>query len=372
MTIDVVRSNRASPSPSGAAGDVPPLEPVRRGELRVRGAPHGRRGRTARGFRERVHHGAVLARVPHAILREWLVDEGRIVTVDMRLKNPLLRGRTLEAGGEVTAVRPVDDEVFVDLEIWQVDDQGTQLGTAPRRWPSPRRIDDDGPRRVPARARLPGDGARPARAVGRPLRRPRSRRDRYRSAHVPGGRRAGHASSRSASSRPASARARVGTHFPYGIGWVVSWPAIDRIGALHVPFSTAYKPPELATALRHADVQLLLAPVELNGSPHADFVRQAVPDLASAPQARCGSRRCPTCVRCGSPATWPATRQAMPAAARASPTTARRGGVERDAGRPRDHDLHVRDDQRAEGRVPHARRGRAQGRAPRRAPRLDR
>ncbi len=65
----------------------------------------------------------------HAMLREWLADEGRIVTVDMRLKNPLLRGRTLEAGGEVSAVRPVDDEVFVDLEIWQVDDEGTPLGT---------------------------------------------------------------------------------------------------------------------------------------------------------------------------------------------------------------------------------------------------
>ena len=39
------------------------------------------------------------------MFREWLSDEGRIVTVDMRLKNPLLRGRTLEAGGEVTARR---------------------------------------------------------------------------------------------------------------------------------------------------------------------------------------------------------------------------------------------------------------------------
>ena len=75
----------------------------------------------------------------HAMLREWLADEGRIVTVDMRLKNPLLRGRTLEAGGEVTAVRPVDDEVFVDLEIWQVDDEGTRLGsgTATVAFPAP-------------------------------------------------------------------------------------------------------------------------------------------------------------------------------------------------------------------------------------------
>ena len=64
----------------------------------------------------------------HAMLREWLSDEGRIVTVDMRLKNPFLRGRTLAAGGTVTAVRVSGDEVIVDLDIWQVDDEGTRLG----------------------------------------------------------------------------------------------------------------------------------------------------------------------------------------------------------------------------------------------------
>jgi acyl dehydratase len=64
----------------------------------------------------------------HGMLREWLPEDARIVTVDMRLKNPLLRGRTLEAGGEITAVRREGDEVVVDLEIWQVDDEGTSLG----------------------------------------------------------------------------------------------------------------------------------------------------------------------------------------------------------------------------------------------------
>jgi acyl dehydratase len=64
----------------------------------------------------------------HAMLRTWLDGSGRIVSVDMRLKNPLLRGRTLEAGGTVTAVRHEDGEVFVDLDIWQVDDRGAQLG----------------------------------------------------------------------------------------------------------------------------------------------------------------------------------------------------------------------------------------------------
>jgi acyl dehydratase len=75
----------------------------------------------------------------HAMLRNWMQGAGRIVTVDMRLKNPLLRGRTLEAGGEVTAVRDEGNELLVDLAIWQVDDEGTQLGigTATVAFPAP-------------------------------------------------------------------------------------------------------------------------------------------------------------------------------------------------------------------------------------------
>src|ERR1700678_571571 len=38
---------------------------------------------------------------------------------------------------------------------------------------------------------------------------------------------------------------RVGTQFPYGAEWLISWLAIERIGSLHMPFSTALKPPEL-------------------------------------------------------------------------------------------------------------------------------
>jgi hypothetical protein len=64
----------------------------------------------------------------HAMLREWIGDQGRIVNVDMRLKHPLFRGRTMTAGGSVAGVRTEDDEVFVDLDIWQLDDEGAQLG----------------------------------------------------------------------------------------------------------------------------------------------------------------------------------------------------------------------------------------------------
>jgi hypothetical protein len=68
----------------------------------------------------------------HAMLRGWLGDEGRIITLDIRLRSPLLRGRTLTAGGKVTGVRHEADEVVIDVEVWEDDDQGVRLvpGTA--------------------------------------------------------------------------------------------------------------------------------------------------------------------------------------------------------------------------------------------------
>lgn len=63
----------------------------------------------------------------HAMLRDWMGEEGRIVALDIRLRSPLLRGRTLVAGGQVTAVRTEGQEVVVDLEVWEVDDRGTRL-----------------------------------------------------------------------------------------------------------------------------------------------------------------------------------------------------------------------------------------------------
>ena len=67
----------------------------------------------------------------HAMLREWMGDDGRIVSIEMRLRSPLLRGRTLRAGGTVTGIRREDGEVFVDLDVWEVDDQETRLGAGP-------------------------------------------------------------------------------------------------------------------------------------------------------------------------------------------------------------------------------------------------
>jgi len=66
----------------------------------------------------------------HCMLREWAGDDPtvRILSVDMRLKNPLLRGRVLSAGGTVTATRREGHMDVVELDIWQRDDEGTVLG----------------------------------------------------------------------------------------------------------------------------------------------------------------------------------------------------------------------------------------------------
>ena len=78
---------------------------------------------------------------------------------------------------------------------------------------------------------------------------------------------------------------RIATQFPYGVEWLLWWLAVDRIGALHMPFSTAYKPAELRKALRHGDVHLFVSPSSMFGESRVAFVEEAVPELAEAHDA---------------------------------------------------------------------------------------
>lgn len=68
----------------------------------------------------------------HSALRRWLGDVGRIVGVTCQFRAPNLKGRTVQAGGRITAVRRDGPEVVVDLDVWTVDDEGQVLapGTA--------------------------------------------------------------------------------------------------------------------------------------------------------------------------------------------------------------------------------------------------
>lgn len=68
----------------------------------------------------------------HAMLRAWAGPSGRVRSLNIRLRRPLLRGRTLIAGGIITGVEHTGGTAVVDLEVWEKDDTGELLvpGTA--------------------------------------------------------------------------------------------------------------------------------------------------------------------------------------------------------------------------------------------------
>lgn len=75
---------------------------------------------------------------------------------------------------------------------------------------------------------------------------------------------------------------RVGTLLPNGVGWVVAWAAITRIGAISTPVNTFYKTPELATMLRHADVQVVIATCGFEPHDYVSRLLDIAPGLADA------------------------------------------------------------------------------------------
>lgn len=76
---------------------------------------------------------------------------------------------------------------------------------------------------------------------------------------------------------------RVGVQLPNGPSWLVAWFAATRIGAIAVPISTFYQPPEVAWVLRHADLQLLLVQRQMFGRDFASVLEEAVPSLRDHP-----------------------------------------------------------------------------------------
>ncbi|WP_082753755.1 class I adenylate-forming enzyme family protein [Mycobacterium sp. NAZ190054] len=79
---------------------------------------------------------------------------------------------------------------------------------------------------------------------------------------------------------------RIGLFFANGVEWVTWWLAVSRIGAVAVPLSTLYRPPELAKVLRLADVAMLIAPTRVLDIDVADRLREALPGLGTHQGAR--------------------------------------------------------------------------------------
>jgi acyl dehydratase len=63
----------------------------------------------------------------HALLRQWLGDGGRIVTVRCQFRAPNLRGLRTIARGRVTAVREEAGETVAELDVWTETEEGTAL-----------------------------------------------------------------------------------------------------------------------------------------------------------------------------------------------------------------------------------------------------
>ncbi|HEX5587884.1 MAG TPA: long-chain fatty acid--CoA ligase, partial [Acidimicrobiia bacterium] len=72
----------------------------------------------------------------------------------------------------------------------------------------------------------------------------------------------------------------------YSTEWVIAWLAVARIGALAMPFSSIYKPAELATVMRIGDVHTLLVAPEMLGHDVPAMVEEAIPALADADGSR--------------------------------------------------------------------------------------
>ena len=57
----------------------------------------------------------------HAMLRDWLGDAGRIVSISAKLRGPFFKNQTLTATAQVTALEKTDEETYVHLELNQAD-----------------------------------------------------------------------------------------------------------------------------------------------------------------------------------------------------------------------------------------------------------
>ena len=73
---------------------------------------------------------------------------------------------------------------------------------------------------------------------------------------------------------------RVAMHFAYSPEFLIAFLAVTRIGALAIPFSTAYAPGELRRGLRRNDIHTFLVPPKMMGRNELAFIEGALPALA--------------------------------------------------------------------------------------------
>ena len=63
----------------------------------------------------------------HRVLRDWLPDGGRIVSVALQLRGPTFRGVPFQVCARVTGVRAEAHERRLDVDVWIEDADGKVL-----------------------------------------------------------------------------------------------------------------------------------------------------------------------------------------------------------------------------------------------------
>ena len=83
-------------------------------------------GRAA-GFQSALGMGNLQIAYLHNLVRDWLGDRGRILTLSCRFNAPNLKDTIVRAGGHVTAVIPKENGVEIALDVWTADAAGNRL-----------------------------------------------------------------------------------------------------------------------------------------------------------------------------------------------------------------------------------------------------
>jgi acyl dehydratase len=63
----------------------------------------------------------------HKVVRDWIGERGRIVSVSCQFRSPSTRGKTIQASGRIVASRDVNGSRFLDLDVWIEDESGKVL-----------------------------------------------------------------------------------------------------------------------------------------------------------------------------------------------------------------------------------------------------
>jgi acyl dehydratase len=63
----------------------------------------------------------------HNVVREWMGDAGRVLSMSCQFRAPNLRDQVVSARGRVTGVEPTTEGLAVTLEVWTEDQDGNRL-----------------------------------------------------------------------------------------------------------------------------------------------------------------------------------------------------------------------------------------------------